>query len=208
MAEDNSERLEARLDAIIKTQEQLAQSLREKLKDTRRALEREADAAKEINHSAHLVLEATEKHLKEQINRYARFATWVGALLAALFAGFTFLGIQDFGAAVTKALAPFITEEKVDELLRQRSDDILAEAKAEIQREVAAAKSEVVRIRETAKEAERAYAKIAARSNQLAKLPLSGALSKEVRKDLKETTQELAKLEAKGAVLSASDYVT
>jgi len=113
MTEKNSERLEARLNEIIEKQEQIAQSLRKELDNTRRAVEREADAAKEINNSAHRVLQTTEKHLSEQINRYTRFASWVGALLAALFAIFAFMGIRDFNAAVTKTLAPFITAKKM-----------------------------------------------------------------------------------------------
>jgi len=46
MAEDNNERVEARFNTCIETQEQITQSLRDELANTRQALEREADAAK------------------------------------------------------------------------------------------------------------------------------------------------------------------
>ena len=69
MAEDNNEHVEAQLNTFIETQEQNTQSLRDELANTRLALEREADAAKEINTSARRVLQATEKHLNDQINK-------------------------------------------------------------------------------------------------------------------------------------------
>ena len=119
MAEDTSQNVEARLNTFIETQEQVTQSLRDELANTHLALERQADTAKE-----------TEKHLNDRIHKYTRFVGWMGGLLAALFAFITFIGIENFNAAVTQALAPLFTEQKINALLSKGIEDSLAEAKA------------------------------------------------------------------------------
>ena len=155
MAEDTSEHVEARLNAFIERQEQTTQSLKDELADMRLALERQADTAKE-----------TEKHLNNRIHKHTRFVGWMGALLIALFAVLAFIGYGNFNAAVTQALAP----EKIETLLSRGIEDGLAEARAEIQREVTAAKSAVAQIRETADEAEHEHQKITAQAAELAQL--------------------------------------